>query len=540
MQRKKIIAISVFLIFIFPFVFTLIPNTTAQQQEINVAALQASDLQDTSEIDTIQITASDLIKNFRFYKFGNDYINPATNTLYDGRLIFEIGTWKSNKDDLNLEYKYTIGNRTYLFYTFKVSSAANIYTNCRLPDCAETHLNTTTDRYLAGTYNHKNLWGLTTESWKSYLDFEHYDFGDIIDHNAKYNTFGGALQMQFDINSGVLPATLTNEGSEYSKVFDYIGVDTITASAVEKGYLSSDNPNVTIAALTPREYESQNRSNTVGGEAKSDMNGLSNNYDPNIDLTIHDNPTVTYQEGMQHTSVGASLNPLTKDGDPIWDADDGKSVENCSYSFNVGSISPKVQKYTGTLSYNLQKITTKRYVKSILPWKIESHVVSSSDIAKSHTEDVALKVTNTYMRPQIEIIFNLYTCFEMEEREAPGENLTLDRPSEDFEEIGWHAIVDGYGGASTFEQFIESDWVSDLLAIQAYQQALEDGTLTGEGGSGTGIKGWWRGLSLWGKIGIGIAIIVGVFVAIGAVQAIRASNQAIKRRKRQDEIQSEF
>jgi len=528
-QRKIIlISVSVFFLILCPLFISLIPTSRANQQ-INVSF---GDIQSASVSDpeTIQIATSDLIKNFRFEKFGNDYINPATNVLYDGRLIFEIGTWTAKKDGLNLVYKYTIGNRTYLFYTFTVSSPANIYTNCRLSDVVETSLNTITDHLLAGSYQHKNIWGLTIDSWKSYIDFTHYESGDIIQHNSEYNQFSGSLQMNFDINSGVLPATLRDGSDSYSKIFDYIGIESVIVSDVEVGNLSSTDPN--IKTLTPREYRTVNRTDTVGGGALDDMHGLSNNYDPRIQLTVNSEPTVTYAEAQQHTSVGASCNPLDKKGNALWSAEQEESVKNCTFNFNIGNLSPRVEKYIGTLSFYQQKIITQEYLKSIIPWRIESRIVSSSDIAQTHTKDAAVKTTNTYMRPTFEITFDLYTCYEVSVRDST--NHTLERPTEDYEDMGWDMIAQGYGGASTFEQFWESDWVSDLLFIQTYLQALEDGTLPGSAsGPGKKMGRWWKDLSVWGKLGVAIAIIVGIFVAIGVVHAIRASNQAIKRKKRE-------
>jgi len=538
-QRKKIlISITVFFLILCPLFISLVSSRNAKNQQTvflnNIQTIQSSAISDP---ETVQIATSDLIKNFKFEKFGEDYINPATNTLYNGTLIFEIGAnWRIEKDNLKLQYKYTVGNRTYLFYTLTATNEANIYTNCRLANIVEKDLSTVTDHLLAGTYTHHyGLFNLFSTGWKSYLDFTHYDFGDIINHNAKYNTFSGSLQMSFDVNAGILPESLTYDDEKYSKIFDYIGIDSVVASQVRIGNLSSTDPN--IGTLTPREYRTVNRTNTVGGDAKDDMNGLSNNYDPQIELTIHEEPTTVYAEGIQHTSAGASLNPLTKKGDAIWDADEGKSVENCSFSFNVGSVSPRVEKHSGTLSYYQQKIVTEEYLASIIPWEVKSRIISSSDIARTYTRDAAVTTVNRFIKPTLEITFNLYTAYEIEERETPTSNYTLVDPVEEDEDMGWEMIVDGYGGASTFEQWYTSDWVSDLLFIQTYLKALEDGTITGGAeGPGGKIGKWWKDLSIWGKIGVGIVIVVAIFVAIGVVHAIRISNQNIKRKKREDEL----
>jgi hypothetical protein len=538
-QSKKILfSVSVFFLLIFPLFITLIPVNKASAN-LNVSNLSfddiyASDVPDVSPLDTIQVSTSDLIKNFQFYKFGDDYINPATNMLYDGRLIFEIGAWQATRNDLDLIYKYTIGNRTYLYWNWKVSSDANIYTNVKLADATAKDLSVVSDHILAGTYNHYNRLGFYKSGWKSYLDFDHYDFGDVIEHNSQ-NEYSGSLTMQFDINSGILPSTLTDGDEELSKVFDYIGISSVVVSDVEVGNLSSSDPN--IGSLTPREYTSVNRTNLEGGDAKSSMNGLSNNYDPHITLSVETTPSIIYQESIQHTAEGASLNPLDKNGDALWNADQEESVKNVSFSFNVGSLTPRVEKYQATLSFYQQKIITREYLASIIPWTVKSRIVSSSDIAQTYTEDVALSVTNRYIRPTFEIIFSMWTAYEIESYQST--NHTLNRPSEDNEDMMWQALVSGYGGASTFTQFWESDWVSDWLFIQTYLKALEEGTITGTGstsGPAGKIGKWWKDLNIWGKIGVGIVIVVGIFVAIGVVHAIRVSNLNIKRKQQEDAL----
>ncbi|GAH10168.1 unnamed protein product, partial [marine sediment metagenome] len=132
----------------------------------------------------------------------------------------------------------------------------NIYTTCELRDVAENNrLNVVKEEFLVAEYSHHGLFGDYMFGWKSYVDWTHYNFGNIKNWNEQHNAFEGDLVMSFDIAQSPLPSFQTQSGDALTKNFDYVAVSSIAVQNNLHGLLDQSAPE--IVGLTPKEYEAE-------------------------------------------------------------------------------------------------------------------------------------------------------------------------------------------------------------------------------------------------------------------------------------------
>ena len=401
--------------------------------------------------DETVLLSSNIIRNFKFESF-NDILLNDSNQAYGGKLKFEMQpAWELKKENVELISKYTIGDKIYMYYKVGLTNKVNIYTNVKLNDCAERGLQTKTSTYdaLTQTY-YGSLDPFHVAPWysRSNIKFEHYDFGNIKTWNSQVNNFGGNLKMSFDIDQTPLPATLTDsEGNVQTKEFSYIAVSSAGVISNTHGKMSDDMPE--IIGLQPSEYKTDDLS------LPAEQGDINQNYDPNILLNVMEDPINSFDEGIQYQTVGSSLNPRTKEGQPIWSAKDETSMQNCSISYNVGRISPVVFEWGGTLEYTKYDMVNCEYLDFILFVPVGSHWVQTSFNAERQfiQQPVALHCHNRYIQTEFKVEFNVYSCYRLEAEES---EFDLGRPEEYYDNLTWNSAVEGFAGGH--EQLTGGDW----------------------------------------------------------------------------------
>jgi len=421
-----------------------------------------------SPLDTskLYITGNDVIKNYNLDSFdGENIVDDAVPAL-DNRLKLETSAfWKTTEDDLEIINTYEAGNSVSIEYFVTMRNKANIYTNVRLPDAIEKSFNTVVESFSAGEYTHLALDGGTRVHWESYLYWHHYDFGNVMTHNLKHNLFSGALKASFDINPNPIPVNFTDsDGNLITKQFDYISINGMWVSDSIHGKMSTELPE--FVGLTPAEYESDEENDYNGGAESGTMthpesgHDYSNLWDPNIELST---PTHTcVDSGIQPATVGSALSPKTKDGRDTWDPYyNQESMEDCSFTYNLGALSPLVYEYKSTLSYNRQDIIIQDEWAGLCV--LGSYVLLDGTNTMSQTRQVGLHVTNRYIQTEFSVKFKLFTSFQIVIPETEEQELEL--PEEYYYELLWQMIIDGFGGGRTYTEGIEFGGLSDLITI---------------------------------------------------------------------------
>jgi len=401
----------------------------------------------------VYLVSNDIIKNFQFETFDGDGISIGGESM-DAKLQFESqASWRINPEDIALLNIYTQGDDVYIRYKVAMTSKANIYTTCELTDVAENNqLNIVTEEYLVASYKHRGLFGDVLYSWDSDITWTHYDFGNIKQWNGDHNSFAGDLVMSFDIAQSPLPNFQTVSGDALTKNFDYIAVSSIAVANNLHGLLDDSAPD--IVGLTPREYE----------ETKSEKGNLETfgqtemwvaTYQPLIDLTASSTPQNSFDAGIVPQTIGSSMNPRTKSGELIWNPEaEQESMLDCRFIYHVGSLSPLVMEYYGTLSFNSIAYETIDYWHPF-PFNIDVKTHFYTTASESYTKPVALHVTNRYIQTQIRVVFDIFTSYNIDVGGDGIEDYNLDFPAEYYDLLLWITTVDGFGGG---DQWTSSPW----------------------------------------------------------------------------------
>ena len=421
-----------------------------------------------SPIDTskLYITGNDVIKNYNLEYFdGNNIVDGAVPQL-GNRLKFEPSAfWKTTEDDLEIIAVREVGNRVSIEYFVTLRNKVNVYTNVRLPDAIEKNFNLVVEPFHVGSYRHLALNGQTRVAWDSYLTWQHYDFGNVLTHNLENNLFSGALKASFNINPNPIPLNFTDaDGNLVTKQFDYISINAMWVSDKKHGELSTDLPE--FVGLTPAEYEQAERNDFIGGGQGGTMvhpesgNDYSNLWNPTPTLSIPSYQVI--DPGIQPATIGSTLSPKTKDGRDIWDpVTNQESMEDCSFTYNLGALSPLVYEYKSTLSYEKQTVVIQDKWAGL--FVLGSYVVVDNYETQSATRQVGLHVTNRYIQTEFSVKFKLFTTFEIAIPET--EEQELEEPEEYYDEVLWQMIVDGFGGGKTYAEGIEFGGLGDLITI---------------------------------------------------------------------------
>ena len=417
------------------------------------------------DTSTLYITGNDVITNYNLESFdGSDIVDGTVPELENKLKLEPSAFWKMTEDDLEVINTYVDGNFTSVEYFATLRSKINIYTNVRLHQAVEKNFNTIPEEFPAGSYRHLALDGNTRSHWESYLHWTHYDFGDVETYNMENNLFQGALKLSFDINPNPIPLNFVDDdGNQIEKQFDYICINAMWVSDSIHGKLSTDLPD--FVELTPAHYESTEENDWMGAGIEGSMvtqegDDYSHVWDP--DPKLSDPVGIPRDSGIQGASIGSTLTPKNKDGSNIWDPyNNQKSMEDCSFTYNLGALSPLVYEYTSQLSYKRDNIRIQDYWKSL--FVLGSYVVDGTAQQVSHTRQVGLHVTNRYFQVEFAAKFKLFTGFEI--KLADTEEPELELPKEYYDELLFQLLVDGFGGGRTYTEGIEFGGLSDLISI---------------------------------------------------------------------------
>lgn len=395
------------------------------------------------------IVSNDLIKNFGFESFDGNPVSISGQTN-DGKLQFESqASWNIYPDDIQLVNIYTEGDNAYIRYKVAMTSKINMYTTIDVYQCAENNqLLPVEDKFLVAHYRHSGLCGDHMYSWKEYLYWNHYDFGNIKQWNAENNDFGGDLVMSFDIAQNLLPNFQTQSGDSLTKNFDYIAISSVAVKSNIHGKLDDSVPS--IVGITPREYEEELSIRSALDVADfPSTDKFDAYYDPDIDLITDKEPFNSFDGGIMPQSAGSSMNPRGKDGSRIWNPElEQSSMTDCRFIYNIGSLSPLVTEYYGTLSYTYIYYESRDYWK-ILFLKIGVKEEQNDQFDKSYTKPVALHCTNRYIQTEVRVVFDIFCSYKIDVGADGIEDYELDVPMEYYDLLLWLTTVDGFGGGET-------------------------------------------------------------------------------------------
>ena len=398
---------------------------------------------DTTDESDMYLVSNDIIKNFQFESFDGEPVSISGES-FDRKLMFESqASWRINPDDISLISIYTQGDDVYIRYKVAMTSKFNMYTTVDLFQCAENNvLNKPTENFLVAHYRHSGLVGDHMFSWKAYLDWTYYDFGNIKQWNEQHNSFSGDLIMSFDIAQSPLPNFQTQSGDSLTKNFDYIAVSSIGVVDNKIGKLDDSAPE--IVGISPREYD-EDKSILGALDPFGTSKKFDAYYDPDIELIIHPDPLNSFDAGINPQSSGSSMNPRTKSGDPIWNPEaTQESMPDCKFIYNIGSLSPLVTEYYGTLSYRYIYYETIDYWKTLFTIGVKERVNTQYDL--TYTKPVALHVTNRYIQTEVRVVFDMFTSYNIDVGADGIEDFNLEFPSEYYDLLLWLTTVDGFGG----------------------------------------------------------------------------------------------
>ncbi|MFX1239602.1 MAG: hypothetical protein ACFE8P_18015, partial [Promethearchaeota archaeon] len=297
---------------------------------------------------------SNLIRNFQFDKFNGIELNGSSQ-CYGGKLKFEmLPNWEFKKENVQLRNKYQIGDKIYLYYQAALINRLNIYTNVKLSQATSKNLDQQATKFLAVHESKQKLFDLFGPSSNKYeyIICYHYDFGDdILTHNSQQNSFTGDLEMIFDIDDSPVPENLVDsQGNTHKKEFAYISISSVGVTDLNYGKMSNDMP--TVTGIVPSEDKTRKLD-----KPKSESEEYA--YKINPTLIPNSEPTIAFGEALQFQSIGSSMNPTTKDGEPIWSPEEEKSMTGARIKFNIGKISPMVYEWTSQLQYNYLRVKHK-------------------------------------------------------------------------------------------------------------------------------------------------------------------------------------
>ena len=426
---------------------------------------------------SIYISGNDVIKNFRIESFDDEIITSGgTVPSKASKLKFESSAfWTAFQDDITIITAYQDGDKVYLYYKIAMSTEIQAYTNVRLPDAIPNgkNLDVIQERLLTGAFWHYGLYGgLPLDSWSSHYTWRHYDFGSIRTHNGANNMFSGDLKMSFDINPSPLPDIFSDpNGNSITPQFDYIGIDAIYVGDRYHGSLS-EGEIPEVVSLTPSEFRTTEGNEQVsGGNREGSTLGYNYRWNPN-EVQSESRLLESVDFGIQAQSTGASLQARQKNGDPLWDSKNREeSMTSCEFTYNIGSLSPIIQRYGATLTYNQQELIIKDDIKYTFPLGFELIYTVFRDTNRpvSYTRDTALHITNRYIYFKPVVIFNVWTSLQIEGLDDEYYQ-SLENPEEWYDQIAWQSAVDGMSGATQYQEGWETDasgwfWVIIIIAV---------------------------------------------------------------------------
>jgi len=484
-----------------------------------LAQADDEDVGDDAEDEATYIQTGELIKNFKFESFRGTDISK-TNSYAGTKLIFENEpTWTITKDDIELQYTNTQGDRIYFYYKVAARAKINIFTNVPISACAPK-FDKEDDKHEVLDYS-RYRWKLKKGSSSSYYwkrvehdeyDMKDYywDFGNMYSHNANHHRYSGPVVMSFDIDDDPLPDFLTDElGNELEKEFDYIAISSIQIdpdSDVERGKLSDDNPDIQLDGVDFNQ-ETEERKGTSGYD--DDKSKSSRKYE--INARYGDEFVIqSYDEGIQPMSKGASLNPTTKNGSAIWDPEDeDKSMDDCKFTYNLGRLTPVVFEWGAKLKWNDWDIDHKDYYVVKDKWDEDKE-------EKSRVRPLALHVHNRYIQTTLKVVFNIWSSYKIEVIESGIDQNGLDKPKEYYDNLTWSGLVEG---TESVEITRPDDGLFGIL------DDLFGGLLGGD---------WFSWLMI-----VIFFIVLGVVIYVG-IKIVRNPTRRIRRQIKQQQKQTEL
>ncbi len=407
--------------------------------------------------NTTYISATDIIKNFKFTTFdGKDIVDEG---VYNNKLRFDTqASWVLYKNDMMFVSKYESGDSTFLRYKMRVRNKINIYTNIKLSDIS-SDISKRYGKYLGVYYKHMNLGQLSSTIWEQYVTWEHYDFGDIKTYNTQNNIFGGRLKMTFDIDSNPMPESI---GANTETEFGYITVDSAGVITSSWGKMSDDMPS--IIKLDPSEVESEFNDNFDEGTAGVEAINL--DLEPNTHIIVWEDPTESFDGGIQAETSGSSLNPTNKDGSDIWDPNEERSMTGCELNYDLVKLSPLVLKWQGRLDYTSHDVLIEDVLGAwfkVVP-VLKHHWLTDNTVYG----DVALHGINRYIQSDIYVDFDVWTSVKVGVLKDYYEIMKLESPIEYYDALIWSTMAGGWMGSTIKEYELPvaatpAEWLEGLL-----------------------------------------------------------------------------
>lgn len=408
---------------------------------------------------TTYISATDIVKNFKFTTFnGGNIVNEG---IYDNKLRFDKqSAWLLYKNDVNLISSHEIGGSTVLKYSIIVRNKINLYTNVRLNQMA-FDISKQYGEYLGVKYVHQTLGQVSATRWEQDITWEHYDFDRVIDmrtFNTMNNIFSGRLKMTFDIDPNPIPDTFgDNTETEY-------GYITVSEAGIENnlwGRMSTDMP--TMVELDPSEVSSEYNDDYDEGSVGKEAINLDLN--PNTRMYVWEDPSESFDGGIQADTIGSSLNPTNKDGTDIWDPEEAEeSMTGCELNYDLIKLSPIVYKWKGKLEYTYHDVLIEDVLGgwfAVVP--ILKHHWETDQIEYG---DVMLHGINRYIQSDIYVVFELWTSVKVGSLTDYYQQMLLEAPEEYYDTLIWSTLAGGWDG-STIREYETPilGWLEELFNV---------------------------------------------------------------------------
>ncbi|MBA7487021.1 hypothetical protein ES707_22583 [subsurface metagenome] len=417
------------------------------------------------DISNLYIRGNDVIRNFSLDSFDGEPLTsggtvPSLGTRFN---VETGGYWIIGEDDITVLTTYVSVDKTEveIRYSIIAKNRINLYTNVRLEDATSKNLDTVPNEFLAGKFVYYGIFGTRPAdvrgAWERHITWIHYDFGsDWRSWNNRENAFSGDLKASFDISPSPLPPFFEDEeGNTINTIYDYIGVYAVVVSDSTHGLMSTDKPK--FNTTTPAEYDKEEKNDMDEEEPGSIPGNLDNLW----------NPRPGFPDGVEHEAFdigilphtkGASCNPTTKDGSPIFDPSDPyKNTEDCKFTYSLRSLSPLITRYYSTLTWYEQDLEIQD------AWGGGLQVNHDEEHIESETRDVALHVNNRYIQAEIQVEFDVWSKFDITALKLNETQLEV--PEEYYDELLWGLIVDGWGGGRTFVEAPFGLNLTELLTL---------------------------------------------------------------------------
>ena len=416
---------------------------------------------------TTYISATDIIKNFKFTTFDGEEI--VDGGVYNNKLRFDTqASWVLYKNDVTTLYTIEDGGNTSLKYRVVLRNKINIYTNVRINQMAQNLIEVKKD-YLGMHYIHRNIFDIVEAEWWEYITWEYWDFGDIYNWNWQNNYFSGRLTMSFDIDDNPIPDVF---GDYADKNFDYIAVSDAGIVTSNYGLMSTDMPDIVILSPSEEGKEGREPAEWNLGTLQHSDNDYAVQIYPNINLNVNSEPIQSFDSGILPDTTGSSMDPTTKEGTPIWDPENEVSMTGGLIHYDVNSLSPVVYKYEGTLTYNEYFLwTDHEYTPNAWDWWAE-YVKEKAFYYNTRVEynDVALHGINRYIQVDMYIAFDIWASVNIGTLTEYYEQMRLQAPEEYYDALIWSTLAGGWTGSEIREggNPIDTIWKSWEQAIKGF------------------------------------------------------------------------